>query len=115
MVCEICSILQNDQLSFQPSVDAKENTAINLINKIYALSDQEFRKDNSRKIRNILHKNGYPHKTIERLIATAKNKPKAAHFNTQPETTNNKRYTGVTYIQGLTDSKTIQKASKTKT
>ncbi|XP_036320814.1 uncharacterized protein LOC118735267 [Rhagoletis pomonella] len=92
----------------------KKNTAINLINKIYALSDHEFRKDNGRKIRNILYKNGYPNEAIERLIATAKNKPKAANLNTQPETTNNKRYTGVTYIQGLTDSKTIQKSIQNK-
>lgn len=88
----------------------KKNTAINLINKIYALSDQAFRKDSNRKIKNILLRNGYPSKTIDRLIATTKFRQKSSEINTEHANRNeNKIFKGVAYVKGLTDTKTLRK------
>ncbi|XP_036325394.1 uncharacterized protein LOC118738560 [Rhagoletis pomonella] len=88
----------------------KRNTAINLINKIHALSDQEFRNANNKKIKDILYKNGYPNNIINKLIATAINKRKSAGMRIEAVNKHeHKKFAGVTYIHGLTDNKTLLK------
>ncbi|XP_036329553.1 uncharacterized protein LOC118741687 [Rhagoletis pomonella] len=90
----------------------KRNTAINFINKVNSLSDQEFMDQNKRKIRSILCKNGYPNKIIESLLTAAANKITCKSGNTKTKEDNCKIYTGVTYIPKLTDNKTLRKIIK---
>lgn len=77
------------------------NTARNLIEKVFNISDREFHKENKEKIITILKDNSFPLKLIYKLINQFKNKIR--NNNNNDDTMEPKIYKSITYIPGISE------------
>ncbi|XP_055857065.1 uncharacterized protein LOC129919958 [Episyrphus balteatus] len=96
-------------LSTQP-LQQKINTANNFINKIIQISDIEFKEENIKTIKTILHMNNFPNYLINNLINKTINKTNQNKNSQQnPDVGNTVRYYGISYIPNLTDKRNLNK------
>ena len=90
----------------------KINTANNLIEKIFRISDKKFLQENIHKIHSILHKNNYPHEIINDLINKHQNRSGHNANNNNDNIEQPIIYVGVQYIPNLTDNKALKSLIK---
>lgn len=95
-------------MSSQP-IKYKINTAINLINKVFDISDNIYHKNNTLKIRNILQINNYPNTIINELINNKLQQLKNQNNiqQTSKAKSGNPKFYSVTYVPHLTDNLTL--------
>lgn len=90
--------------STQPQ-QMKLNTALNLIKKVNHISDDKYKKENIRKVKEILTKNNYPENIINSLI----NRPQNPNNNEPNKPTT---FFSVPYIPRLTESQILKTITK---
>lgn len=96
--------------STQP-MKMKINTAKNLINKVFDISDPTFHKENKIKLKTILRMNNYPTTLIKNLIENKIHNNKS-HKTKPPENEldgNPTNYCSITYVPSLTENRELYK------
>lgn len=81
----------------------KVNVAKNFIYRVCKLSDETFLNSNFEKIKKILIKNNYPEYLIDSLIRNVNNRIDVRHDNNITNNINNKKYTSMTFIKGISN------------